>query len=170
MHADATVFDGLKKDESYEQLIDSLSGLLFDNWVANLANAASLLWYHFHSQPRPQSAVNWAGFYLMDKNKSKLVLGPFQGKVACQEIQLGRGVCGAAASEKKIQVVRDVHAFPDHIACDGDTNSEIVVPILSNDECLGVIDIDCTDLHGFDETDMMYLENIAEILAPSLPK
>lgn len=168
MHADSTNFQGLSKEESYEQLLSQLYNLLTNNWVSNLANASSLLWHHFHQQPEPQSLVNWAGFYVTDSTKSKLVLGPFQGKVACQEIKFGSGVCGAAAESLKPQLVKDVHQFKGHIACDGDTNSEIVVPILAKDSVLGVIDIDCVGINGFDEEDVLYLEKVAALLAPSL--
>lgn len=169
MHADNANFGpGLSKAESYDLLVTSLQGLLIDNWVANLANTASLLWHHFHSQPSPQNEVNWAGFYTTASAQS-LVLGPFMGKVACQTIDFGRGVCGAAAAKRETQIVKDVHAHPDHIACDGDTNSEIVVPIVKNDKVVGVIDIDCTALDGFDEVDAEWLAKIANLLAPSMP-
>ena len=100
------------------------------NWVCNTANASSLLWHMFRSLRAPSSAVNWAGFYVLDKNDAgQLILGPFHGKVACQTIRLGKGVCGAAAQEGHTLRVDDVEAFPSHIACDADSRSEIVVPI-----------------------------------------
>lgn len=159
---------GLSRIESYELIISQLEGLLVSNWVANLANASALLWQHFHNLPEPHKSVNWAGFYTRARNDDLLVLGPFQGKVACQEIKVGAGVCGTAASEKRTQIVRDVHEFPGHIACDGDTNSEIVVPILNNGDVVGVLDIDCLALNGFDKVDGEYLEKFASLLAPSL--
>jgi putative methionine-R-sulfoxide reductase with GAF domain len=110
-----------------------MTSLLHDqrNWVCNLANAASLLWHLYHSQPTPSSSVNWAGFYVLDpKDPTQLILGPFQGKVACQTIRIGKGVCGSVAAKGQTLVVRDVEAFPGHIACDGDSRSEIVVPII----------------------------------------
>ncbi|QIW96518.1 hypothetical protein AMS68_002036 [Peltaster fructicola] len=101
------------------------------NANSNLANAASLLWHALHALPEPSNRVNWAGFYVLDPSKiDQLILGPFQGKVACQTIAFGRGVCGAAASTATTQLVPDVEEFPGHIACDGDSQSEIVVPIL----------------------------------------
>lgn len=147
-----------------------MRGLVEDqrNWVCNTANAASLLWHMFHSLPAPSSSVNWSGFYVLDKTVAdQLILGPFQGKVACQIIRVGQGVCGGAAAEKKTLLIDDVEAFPGHIACDGDSRSEIVVPIMLEQNCMGVIDIDCADLNGFDETDREGLEALAKLLASS---
>jgi L-methionine (R)-S-oxide reductase len=113
---------------------------------SNLANVASLLWHGYAALPEPSSAVNWAGFYVRDdlfptrsnsgvsSENKKLLLGPFQGKPACQEIKFGRGVCGTAAFKKETVLVADVLAFPGHIACDADSRSEIVVPILFEGE------------------------------------
>ncbi|ANB14376.1 hypothetical protein AWJ20_1964 [Sugiyamaella lignohabitans] len=115
----------------------------------------------------PLSKVNWAGFYVVDpKDSSQLILGPFHGQVACQIIKIGKGVCGTAASSRETQLVKDVEKFPGHIACDGDTKSEIVVPIVdkSSGKVFGVIDIDCQELEGFDEEDQKYLEILAEKL------
>ena len=103
---------------------------------SNTSNAASLLWHALHALPSPSNHTNWAGFYVLDPSraaagkKPQLILGPFQGKVACQIIAFGRGVCGAAAETAQTQLVPDVDLFPGHIACDGDSKSEIVVPIL----------------------------------------
>jgi L-methionine (R)-S-oxide reductase len=100
---------------------------------SNTANTASLVWHALHALPSPSNQVNWAGFYVLDPTKSnQLILGPFQGKVACQTIAFGRGVCGAAASTAQTQLVPDVDKFPGHIACDGDSRSEIVVPIIKS--------------------------------------
>jgi L-methionine (R)-S-oxide reductase len=100
---------------------------------SNTANAASLIWHALHALPSPSNQVNWAGFYVSDPSTpNQLILGPFQGKVACQTIAFGTGVCGAAAQSQKTQLVPDVEQFPSHIACDGDSKSEIVVPILKN--------------------------------------
>jgi L-methionine (R)-S-oxide reductase len=114
------------------------------------------------------------GFYTLDpkaSTKPQLILGPFQGKVACQTIAFGRGVCGAAAASLKTQLVSDVEAFPGHIACDGDSKSEIVVPILVKEgdgsKLVAIIDIDCAELNGFDEVDQKYLEQLAELIAKS---
>lgn len=108
--------------------------------------------------------------------KPQLILGPFQGKVACQTIAFGRGVCGTAASEARTQLVADVDAFPGHIACDADSRSEIVVPIVvggsasdgnGKGKVVAIIDVDCAVLNGFDEVDQLWLERIAELLAKS---
>ncbi len=123
--------------------------------VANLANASALLW-----QTLPE--INWAGFYKMENGI--LVLGPFQGKPACIEIQVGRGVCGTAVAEDQTQLVYDVHEFPGHIACDSASNSEIVVPIHVNGQLWGVLDIDSPNVGRFSEADNAGLERFVEIL------
>ncbi|ORY73686.1 GAF domain-like protein [Protomyces lactucae-debilis] len=171
VHADASSFSqNATKQEVYEQVLES-SIALFEgqrNWVANLANAASLLWHGFHSLPSPSNKVNWAGFYVLDPNTSnQLILGPFQGKVACQTIRFGKGVCGQTALQAETGLVKDVHTHPDHIACDSQTKSEIVVPIIADGKVVGVIDIDCEELEGFDEEDRKYLEQYAALLAKS---
>ena len=125
--------------------------------------------------------MNWAGFYVLDHkhassspSQQQLILGPFQGKVACQTIAWGKGVCGTAASTAQTQLVHDVEAFPGHIACDGDSRSEIVVPIVAlgdgdmkgiRGNVVGVIDIDCAEIGGFDDVDREGLEKVAEMLA-----
>jgi L-methionine (R)-S-oxide reductase len=119
----------------------------------------------YHSLPPPSNAVNWAGFYVLDPLKpSQLILGPFQGKVACQTIQIGKGVCGTVASEGRSIVLDDVESFPGHIACDGDSKSELVVPILRQGKVVCVIDIDCAENGGFDDVDRAGLEALAEVL------
>ena len=123
--------------------------------IANLANASALLWQMLED-------INWAGFYLMEEGK--LVLGPFQGKPACIEIPLGKGVCGTSAAEKKTQLVRDVHTFPGHIACDCASNSEIVVPIMAEGEVRAVLDIDSPLFGRFTEEDREGLEAFVRIL------
>ena len=105
-------------------------------------------------------------------SKPQLILGPFQGKVACQTILFGRGVCGTAAETRKTQLVKDVESFPGHIACDGDSKSEIVVPIVATakggqEKVVAIIDIDCAELDGFDEVDQKHLEELAALLARS---
>lgn len=168
-HADSANFaSGLSKSESYNALLLALEGLLTPFWVPNLSNAASLLWHHFQGQG---TRVNWAGFYTMQPEKPQLILGPFMGKVACQEIAVGSGVCGTAALSREVQLVDDVNSHPNHIACDSETQSEIVVPIVSlkdGRKVLGVIDIDCLDPQGFDDVDAGYLGKIAHLLASSL--
>ena len=123
--------------------------------TANLANASALLWEHLPD-------LNWAGFYKM--TDGKLVLGPFQGKTACIEIEIGRGVCGTAVAENKTQLVYDVHQFPGHIACDCASNSEIVVPIYKSGEIWGVLDIDSPLIGRFSEEDKNGLENFVKVL------
>lgn len=123
--------------------------------VANLANASALL---FDSLPD----LNWAGFYLLENGQ--LVLGPFQGKVACLEIEIGKGVCGTCVKEDKIQRVANVHLFPGHIACDGASNSEIVIPLHHQGKIWGVLDIDSPLMNRFSEEDQARLEDFAKIL------
>ena len=109
----------------------------------------------------------YPGFYVLDTRETttkQLILGPFQGKVACQTILFGRGVCGTAAHTGETQLVPDVDKFPGHIACDGDSRSEIVVPILVDGKAVAIIDIDCVEIDGFDQVDKLYLEKLADIL------
>ncbi len=109
-----------------------MKGLVQDqrNWVCNTANAASLLWHMFKALPSPSSSVNWSGFYVLDNQvPQQLILGPFHGKVACQTITFGKGVCGTVAATRRTLLLEDVETFPGHIACDSDSRSEIVVPI-----------------------------------------
>jgi L-methionine (R)-S-oxide reductase len=125
--------------------------------LANLANAAALL---AHSL----DAINWCGFYLL--RGEELVLGPFQGKPACIRIPLGRGVCGKAALERATLVVPDVSRFPDHIACDPASRSEIVVPILEDGVLRGVLDVDAPEVGRFDRNDLVGLERFVAVLTP----
>jgi L-methionine (R)-S-oxide reductase len=149
------------KAESYAQLAEALAALIGDepDVLANLANAAALV---YHSLPD----VNWAGFYLL--RGSDLVLGPFQGKPACVRIGPGRGVCGAAAARRATVVVPDVHAFPGHIACDSESRSEIVVPLLDADQLRGVLDVDARTVARFDEEDRQGLERFVATLSALL--
>ena len=144
------------KDELYALLSKQLSALVVDcPPVSALANAASLLW-------EALADINWAGFYLL--KKEMLYLGPFQGKTACTLIPVGRGVCGTAAATRRIQLVKDVHAFPGHIACDSASNSEIVLPLIKDGELLGVMDIDSPVFARFDEKDAAGLNALCTIL------
>ncbi|WP_018131898.1 GAF domain-containing protein [Effusibacillus pohliae] len=145
------------KPEFYRSLDQQLHHLLAGetDWLANLANAAALLWMQLEE-------INWAGFYLM-KN-GQLVLGPFQGKPACVRIPLGKGVCGTAAAKRETLMVPDVHRFPGHIACDAASRSEIVVPIVVDQLVVGVLDIDSPILARFDEEDRTGLEQYVETL------
>lgn len=123
--------------------------------IANLANTSAAIWQAMEN-------INWAGFYLLEQGK--LVLGPFQGKPACIEIPLGKGVCGTAAVKKETVLVEDVHQFPGHIACDSASNSEIVVPILKDGQLQGVLDIDSPYFARFSEEDRRGLEEIVRHL------
>ena len=140
----------------YSLLNQTLSALLCGKHIiADLANASALLWENLED-------VNWAGFYLLEGET--LVLGPFQGKSACIEIPLGRGVCGTAAASGKTQLVPNVHEFEGHIACDGASNSEIVIPLFKNGQVVGVLDIDSPSFSRFDESDREGLEEFARII------
>ncbi len=145
------------KGAFYKDLLLQAKGLIEGetDLIANLANVSSLLF-------NLMDDVNWAGFYL--HKESQLVLGPFHGKPACIRIQFGKGVCGTAAATGVTQVVQDVHAFPGHIACDGDTQSEIVVPMFQNQAFIGVLDIDSIALGKFDDEDRLYLEQLIQML------
>lgn len=123
--------------------------------IANLANVSAAIWQEMDN-------INWAGFYVMEDGK--LVLGPFQGKPACIEIPVGRGVCGTAVAEEKTQLVYDVHEFPGHIACDCASNSEIVVPIKKAGQVWGVLDIDSPLVGRFTEEDKVGLEALVRLL------
>lgn len=127
--------------------------------TANLANASALLWQHLEN-------INWAGFYIMEQGA--LVLGPFQGKPACIRIPVGKGVCGTAAAEDRTQLVADVHQFPGHIACDGASNSEIVVPIHKDGQVWGVLDIDSPLFDRFTTDDREGLEDFVKALETAL--
>ncbi|KAG4100816.1 GAF domain-containing protein [Neocallimastix lanati (nom. inval.)] len=127
--------------------------------ITVLSNTSALI---FQSLPE----VSWAGFYLL--RDGKLILGPFQGKVACTEIKIGRGVCGTSAEKKETVIVKDVHKFPGHIACDSESNSEIVLPIFKNGEIYGVLDLDSKKLERFDEKDKTLLESLVKVLEKKL--
>ena len=127
--------------------------------TANLANASALLWQYLDN-------VNWAGFYMLDGDT--LVLGPFQGKPACIEIPVGRGVCGTAVVQSKTIRVADVHSFPGHIACDSASKSEIVIPIRKDGQIIGVLDIDSPVANRFTVDDQSFLEKYVEILSEAL--
>jgi len=141
----------------YRCLNDSLRSLIkgVPHKIANLANASALL-------ADALEDINWAGFYLLENGK--LILGPFQGKAACIEIELGKGVCGKAALEGKTLVVPDVHSFPGHIACDTASNSEIVLPLTVDGRVVGVLDIDSPSFARFDENDRIGLEKFVNVV------
>lgn len=144
----------------YRQLIDDTTALLEGerDFIANTANVSALL---FHSLPD----VNWCGFYLA--RGGELVLGPFQGKVACVRIGFGKGVCGTSAKNRATVVVPDVHEFPDHIACDPKSRSEIVVPLVVGDKLLGVLDIDSPSTGRFSDIDATGLKKLVAVLLHS---
>jgi L-methionine (R)-S-oxide reductase len=145
------------KTEFYKLLNNQLKALLEDETflIPNLSNAAALL-------AGALKDINWAGFYLIHNNE--LLLGPFQGKPACIHIPIGKGVCGTAVSERKTQLVPDVHEFPGHIACDSASRSEIVVPMCIKGEIVGVLDIDSPIPERFDQVDQEGLEEFVNIL------
>jgi len=140
--------------------IDSVIDGEFDA-IAVLSNVSAILNESLEN-------INWVGFYLLKENQ--LVLGPFQGKVACYRIPLDKGVCGKAVSANTTQRIDDVHAFPGHIACDSASESELVIPLIVNDETIGVLDIDSPILARFTEADQAGLELCAEILVNHLAK
>lgn len=151
-----TTYTG-SREENYEQVLQQFRALIDgeDDVTANLANASALL-NQFLDE------INWVGFYVWKQDG--LVLGPFQGLPACIRIPYGKGVCGTAIAERKTMLVDNVHEFPGHIACDPKSQSEIVIPIIIEDEPFGVLDIDSPILNRFDETDQQYLEKFVDIL------
>lgn len=144
-----------KREEFYRQLDGQLRGLLEGerDLIANLANSASLIFYQMQD-------VNWVGFYLY--RDGELVVGPFQGKPACTRIPLGQGVCGTSAQRRESLVVEDVHQFAGHIACDADSRSELVIPMLRDGELLGVFDLDSPAVGRFDEEDERQLRRLLQ--------
>jgi GAF domain-containing protein len=147
------------KTPAYQELVPQIQGLVFGepSLVANLANTAAAL--------RQAFGFFWVGFYLVENNE--LVLGPFQGTVACTRIAKGKGVCGAAWQNADTIIVPNVDEFPGHIACSSLSKSEIVVPIIVNNTVVGVLDVDSDRLNEFDERDAHGLETIVQILIPS---
>lgn len=163
MAEDLTIAQGTKA-EIYQSLIPQIKGLLDGepDLIANLANISAAL--------KEQFGWLWVGFYLVKHNsknngETELVLGPFQGPVACTRIKKGRGVCGTAWQKEEVLIVADVEKFPGHIACSSLSKSEIVVPIIRNNVVVGVLDVDSESLAQFDETDKMYLEEIISLIS-----
>ena len=148
-------------EKSYDLLIKQVESLIDDskNYISSFANVSALLF-------EEQEDINWAGFYLVENGN--LVLGPFQGKIACSYIPYGKGICGTCLKDKKAIVVKNVHEFPGHIACDSRSNSEIVVPIFKGKEVFAVLDIDSESLNRFDDIDKNGLEKVSKILGESL--
>ena len=157
-HAGTIELHTSDKAGRYAELLPQLRSLVDGepDLVANLANLSAALMQGIE-------AASWVGFYIL--RGGELVLGPFQGKVACVRIALGRGVCGTAAAERRPLVVRDVDAFPGHIACDPDSRSEVVVPIARGGELLGVLDVDSRMPAAFDDVDAAALVEVAALVA-----
>lgn len=154
---DLSVFDNLTQKQKYESLLSMMDSLLKDETdvITNLSNTSALI-------KALVSDVNWAGFYVIKNNE--LVLGPFQGLPACNRIQIGKGVCGTSALKGETMLVKDVHSFPGHIACDSQSNSEIVIPLKQNNKVYGVLDLDSPTVGRFNEEDKTYLEKVVEII------
>ena len=153
--------DIMSKTEFYADLNRDFQALMAGetSFLAMIANTSALLFERL-------GEVNWAGFYLLDGDT--LVLGPFQGKPACVRIPVGRGVCGTAVAEGRTQLIDDVHQFDGHIACDGASNSEIVIPVRRGGEIIGVLDIDSPIFNRFDQQDRIGLEETVQILESML--
>ncbi len=162
MAEDLQIIKGNKADQ-YQSLIPQIKGLLEGepDLVANLANVVAAL--------KEQFGWFWVGFYLVKPSSadssSELVLAPFQGPVACTRIKKGRGVCGSSWAEAKTIIVPDVEKFPEHIACSSLSKSEIVVPVIRNNEVVAVLDVDSDEYDQFDSTDQQYLEEIVNLIA-----
>jgi len=154
------ISEGASKDEVYRQLLPQIKALLENepDTVANMANISAALKQAFN--------FLWVGFYIVKRDE--LVLGPFQGKIACTRIRYGKGVCGTAWKEKRTVIVPNVNHFEGHIACDSSSVSEIVVPIVYHDQIIAVLDVDSEYENNFDQTDAMYLEKIAGLFTLDL--
>ena len=146
------------KSDMYRELVKSADALTSgeSDGVANMSNIAALLWEFLPD-------VNWTGFYRVVDGE--LVLGPFQGKAACIRIPFGRGVCGAAAQTGETQLVEDVHAFPGHIACDANSASELVVPVMRDGNVVAVVDLDSPSRGRFDDDDALGIESLVAVIA-----
>jgi len=151
---------GVDKAKLYEELLPQIEQLIQteSDMIANLANVSAVLKEAF--------GYFWVGFYLV--KGEELVLGPFQGKLACTRIRKGKGVCGQAWLKSQTQLVPNVDVFPGHIACSSLSRSEIVVPILKNEEVVVVLDVDSDKLNDFDQTDVLYLEKLAVLIGETL--
>lgn len=157
--AESLLVTGTTKKEKYESLLPQIEALIEgeSDRIANVSNMMAAL--------KTGMDFFWVGVYLVDRQKNQLVLGPFQGPVACTRIAPGKGVCGTAWTEKKTLIVPDVDQFPGHIACSSASRSEIVVPCLKNGEVIAVLDVDSDRLNDFDTTDQHYLEKLAGRIA-----
>ena len=161
MSEEISIDKHLVEEERYRLLISQLKSLLTkeDNFISNLSNFTAAIKDTFEK-------VSWVGFYLFDGQK--LYLGPFQGKVACTNIEIGKGVCGTSAEKRETIIVADVDKFPGHIACDSKSKSEIVVPLFQNNCLLGVLDLDSHEYNSFGNTDKEYLEEICKFLCEEI--
>jgi GAF domain-containing protein len=161
MTEDIRIDKHLAEEEKYRLLVSQLKALLTkeDNLISNLSNLTAAIKDTFEK-------VSWVGFYLFDGQK--LYLGPFQGKVACTNIEIGKGVCGTSAEKKQTIIVPDVDKFPGHITCDSNSKSEIVVPLFHKNQLLGVLDLDSHDYNSFSKTDKEYLEEICKFLCEEI--
>ena len=161
MTEDIRIDKHLAEEEKYRLLSSQLKSLLTkeDNLISNLSNLTAAIKDIFEK-------VSWVGFYLFDGQK--LYLGPFQGKVACTNIEIGKGVCGTSAARRETIIVPDVTEFPGHIACDSNSKSEIVVPLFHNNQLLGVLDLDSHDYNSFSKIDKEYLEEICKFLCEEI--
>lgn len=156
MSEELIITHSANKEEKYASLLPQIKGLIHgeEDLIANLANIAAALRYGM--------GFFWVGFYLVKDDQ--LVLGPFQGPIACTRINKGKGVCGTAWAEARTLIVPDVEAFPGHIACSADSKSEIVLPVVRHGAVIGVLDVDSDRLGDFDEVDKQYLEEIVSLL------
>jgi GAF domain-containing protein len=157
MAEDLNILTEASKEEKYQSLIPQIKGLLYEeqNLVANLANISAAL--------KEAMDFFWVGFYLVD-SEDELVLGPFQGPVACTRIKKGKGVCGSSWQREQTLIVPNVDEFPGHIACASASKSEIVLPVKKDGKTIGVLDVDSDQLNDFDEIDKTYLQQILDLL------
>jgi L-methionine (R)-S-oxide reductase len=161
MSEEISIDKHLAEEEKYRLLNSQLKSLLAkeDNLISNLSNLTAVIKDTFDK-------VSWVGFYLFDGQK--LFLGPFQGKVACTNIEIGKGVCGTSADKRETIIVPNVDNFPGHIACDSNSKSEIVIPLIKDDRLLGVLDLDSHNYNSFGKTDKQYLEEICKFLCEEI--
>lgn len=157
MAEDLTLLKEATKEEKYQSLIPQIEGLMYgeSNLVANLANISAAL--------KEGMGFFWVGFYLVDSTE-ELVLGPFQGPVACTRIRIGKGVCGASWEKAEVLIVPNVDEFPGHIACASASKSEIVLPLMKDGQIIAILDVDSDKLNDFDKTDEKYLQQVLDLL------
>lgn len=159
---DMSLFEALSPEEKLENMVLMVKGLVEDQNepdLTKLCNVAAAMNAFIDE-------INWCGFYIM--KEGALILGPFQGMPACTRIEIGKGVCGAAAQRKETIIVEDVHQFPGHIACDAASNSEIVIPIVKEGKLQGVLDIDSMNFSRFNEMEKVYLEQLVQVVSHAI--